>query len=240
MADEKVEPIVEPKAEKAEIDIDGIIAELEKAGATDPEKIAGMSAASKEAGHLANLLGTEKRKTEALNEKLDKLITQKQTPSDEFYNENPVDLEATIARTLANELNKRDDAQRQAHQAANETFKAIRADGDYHLVKEIWEAKERDPAYAGVNPQEEYHATVREFYKGMLTKSAKTIQQLTGNTKVTPPHMEGNQSTPDFKPDLTDGQEKIKDYQDKVNKGHSMTEEQSLDALDTVLGNFMA
>uniref|UniRef100_A0A6H1ZGP0 Uncharacterized protein n=1 Tax=viral metagenome TaxID=1070528 RepID=A0A6H1ZGP0_9ZZZZ len=236
MADKKVEPAGEPKAEpkaepKVDKDIDGFLAELEKAGVTNPEQLQGKLKASKEAGQLANILGTVRSENQELKE-LIKGLQKTSKQSDEWdTSAQPVDLDATIERTLERVLSKKEKAQAEQQARFLTTYNKIVGNKNYHLVKEVWEGKLKDPNFnfqlqsGQVDPTEAFNDLVLDYYVGISKKAGDVIRSMKTGT-ITPPHMEGEGAVEKSKQLLPETKEKTKALQEKVNKGYLPTDEE--------------
>ena len=235
MAEEKkVEPIVEPKSE---IDIDGILAELEKAQVKTTEDLQGKFKASKEAGQLANILGEVRRENAELR---DLIKAQKTAPEDPYGEQKPVDLEESIMRAVEKVEAKKEKRNQEVQGKMLEMWNAITTDEDYVLVKPVWEEKLKDPNFVfrmqsgQVDPLKEYNKTVKDFLKGMATKAGDTIKAMRG-PGVPVPHTEKGSQIPVVEQDLSAEAEKRKKLREKTSKGHVPTEEEELTALDGLL-----
>jgi len=207
MVDEvkKEEPLVteEPKKEeKAEAElkqnVDDLIAELEKAGVSDPQQLKGKLEAGVEVGRMGQLLGDERKRVEALQTEIDKLKAQppKEQDWDNYPEGKPIDIEAAIERGVDKSISKRELAARQAQEASLEAYKTITTDEDYDLVKEIWDEKIKNPAYihqvqvGAVNPVRDFDKTIIGYQKKVIRKAYETIKELTGSGKQPVPHTE--------------------------------------------------
>ena len=242
MAEEKAGTVTEPKAApkvEPKIDIDGILAELEKAQVKTVEDVQGKFKASREAGQLANILGEVRRENAELK---DLIKAQKAAPKDEFdyTGQQPVDLEDSIMRAVM----KVETAKEKRNQEANErnlrTWNVITGDDDYSLVKPVWEEKLKDPNFVfrmqsgQVDPLAEYNKTVRDFLKGMATQAGDAIKSLRG-PGIKPPHTESGTHVPEMRPDQSSGSEYMKTLREKAARGKNPTEDEELKALDVML-----
>ena len=222
------EPTAEPKNEK---DLDGLIAELEKAQVTKVEDLQGKLRASKEAGQLANILGQVRSENQELKEMIKALKTSSKSEEFDYSTGQPVDIEEVVARSVEKVLTKKEKAQAENQAKFLETWNGIQGDEEYHLVKEIWEEKLKDPNFVfqiqsgQVDPNRAYNKTVRDFYKGMLKRSAETMKSLK-TAGIKPPHMESEGAVEKSQPQTPEGKEKLKRLQEKVNKGYVPTDEE--------------
>ena len=206
MVEEKKElpNVEEPTAEvKVETDVDGLMAELERAGVTNTEDLSGKLRAGSEAGNLARLLGDERKEKQGLQEKVDRLQAKPQPQQDfmEYPEGQTIDIESAIERSVNKTLDKRDKVAREANQRSLAAWNRIQTDEDYHLVKDIWEERLKDPAFVmqiqsgAKNPVDEYTSTLRTFYKTLLKKSHETITTMKGDD-LKPPHVETGAQVP--------------------------------------------
>ena len=233
------EPIVEPKvdgteAKAPETDIESLVKELEKAGVSNVQELQNKLTASKEAGQLANLLGDANKRIENLEE------AKKLPPAEpEFdYSEGqPVDIEAM----MNNVLDKREAKTRQIQNQAMQIWQGIQTDPDYGLVKEVWEAKIKEPNFnmaiqsGKKDVAKEYMETVREYYKGIAKQSLDTITALQKGGAPTAPHVEGEAQLPGVPTPTNTEQETVTKAKEKVAKGARLSEDEEMAALDAIL-----
>ncbi|MBW1719908.1 MAG: hypothetical protein JRJ43_10195 [Deltaproteobacteria bacterium] len=240
-------PVVEePKTEtKVETDVDGLMAELEKAGVTNADELSGKLRASQEAGRSAQLLGDERKRTANLEQRL-KDMEIKLTPQQDFmdYPEGqPIDIETAIAKGVNKVLDSRDAKARKAQEANYAAWNRIQNDEDYHLVREVFEEKLRDPTFVfkvqsgQIDPVNEYQTTLRKYYKTLLKKSHETITTMKGG-KLEPPHVETGEQAPanivSETPAGTESTRRMNDLREKVDKGHIMSQEEELSVIDSL------
>jgi len=186
---------------KVEVDVDGLMAELTKAGVTDAKSLSGKLEAGYEAGNMARLLGDERDRTKDLEAKIEKLQA---APKDEFdYSQEsrPIDIETTIERSVGKVLDSRDAKARKVQEASYAAWNRIQSDEDYHLIKDVWEERLKDPGFVmkiqngSLNPVDEYTSTLRSYYKTLLKQSAETITTMKGGN-LKPPHVETGERAP--------------------------------------------
>ena len=240
MPESTTEPIVEPTVEEPNIDrdIDGLLAVLEKADVAKPEQLEGKLRASKEAGQLANLLGTVKAENQELRD-LIKGLNKPSKPKDEWDDTSaqPIDIEDVVKRSVKSALYEEKKAQSEQQQRMLQQYNKITTDKHYGLVKEAWENKLKDPNFVmgNVDLTEEYKNTVIDFYMGVSKQAGDTIRRLKPGT-VNPPHMEGEGATPKTKPPTPEKQEKLKKLQEQAGKGRVYTDDEIIDSFDVLLG----
>ena len=233
---EPQEPEAAPKAEAEapKEDLSALMAELEKAGVSNAEQLAGKLEASQQVGQMANLLGEAR-------ERIRRLETQPAQPAqtNEYGEEPTVDLEQLMDNVLDKREQKKAAIKAKAQAITMQTWNAIRNDEDYGLVKDVWEAKLQDPAFmmkmrtSGSTPVDEYTKTVRAYYKGISKRALDTITQLQEGGGVLPPHVEGEAGVPSMKGKESIDKTKIKKLQEEINKGKLLSEQDELDALDS-------
>lgn len=228
-------------AEVNQTDVDALIAELEKAGVTNTEQLQNKLSVTKEYGNVVNQLGDARAEIRQLREMLQS--GQQKRRVDDFGMDNTsqdVDLAGLINKVMEERDIKKARQQQEYSKAVVATWNKIQNDQDYGLIKEVWEKKMSDPNFVfmiqngQVNAIDEYHNTVREYYKGIAKRSVETIKTLAGGSKIKAPHVEsGNARVPGMKvnDDKTAQQEKIEELTDKVNKGKTLTIDEELDAL---------
>lgn len=229
----KVAPEAKVEVEAPKDDVGALMAELEKAGVSNAEQLAGKLEASQQTGQMANLLGDAR-------ERIRRLETPKQKPQapTNEYGEETVDLEQLMNTVLDKREQKKAVVSQKARQYAEATWNAIRNDEDYGLVKEVWEAKVADPTFvmkmrnSGSSPVDEYTKTVRSYYKGISKKALETITLLQKGGGVAPPHVEGEAAIPTSKPKGSADQAQLKQLQEDINKGKILSETEELEALD--------
>ena len=239
MADEVKATVTEAKEEpKIDKDIDGLIAELEKAQVTKVEDLQGKLKASKEAGQLANILGQVRSENQELKELIKSLKTKKDDDVD-YGQGQPVDIEELVSRSVEKVLTKKEKAQLENQQRFLETWNTIQSDENYHLVGEVWESKLKDPNFnyqlqsGQVDPVKAYNKIVVDYYKGMAKRSADLIKNLkTGTFRA--PHMETEGAVEKSKPPLPESKEKIQKLQEKVNKGYIPNDDELISLMGTM------
>ena len=221
------------------IDVDGLIAELERAGVSNPEALEKKLVAAREAGNLANQLGQTRAE---LNE-IKALLNQQSKPQQRDYDyesdNSGLDLEEIIGRTL----DKRDKIKAQkaaeAQKAVYNMWNEINSDDDYELVKPIWEEKLKDQNFifqvqqGMANPIKEYNKVVRGYYKGIAKRSVDTIKTLQGKGGdiQAPMHVEGGDRVHQIPREETKSEGRLKELLQKASKG-SLTEDEEMEALD--------
>ena len=222
-----------------EQDVDGLLAELEKAGVSNVEQLENKLTASSQAGNLANQLGTARGEIAELKE----LIQAGQVREEQPYQQEETDLRTLMKSEVRAGLKEQRDEDNklnlEAQQASLNMYNAIQNDPDFHLIKDVWEKKTADPNFQVkvqqglTNPYVEYNALIRDYYKGIARRSVETIKTLQGKGDVTIPHVEGEGqvTAPRTEAEKTAQEEKMVKYKEKVDKGGKLTEEEEMDAL---------
>ena len=242
------EPAAAPKAEtppKPEVNVDELVAELEKAGVTNAQDLQNKFKASSESGRLAQLLGEERKHARELQARLEQMSNRPMQVPDDIYTEKPIDIESVVERSLEKALTAREIKAQKAQEVNMAAWNQIQTDEDYGLVKEVWESKLRDPNFVFkiqsgmVDPVREYTQTVRGFYKQMMRKSVDTIKQLKGGApSVSPPHMETGERVPQniVSQDPSSGKRKTFDeFKKKAMDKGVLTPDEELDLLEKLL-----
>jgi len=240
------EPKVEQPTGTPTVDVDGLVAELERAGVTNAKELEGKLIASREAGNLANQLGLARGEIHSLKEEVLSIRGTSRPKQDDYFggetNEGNADLKSLVREAMREEKKADLAVQQRAREQAMQMHKSIREDEHYSLVKDIWEQKERDSDFLwrvqnGVtNPVDEYHKTVVAFYKGLAKRSVETINTLKGGKPAAAaPHMEDGARVPHIETkDENDAKTKrLKELKAKS----TLTEEEELEAIQlAVLG----
>lgn len=237
VVEEPKQPVKEPvKVEE----VDSLVAELEKAGVSNTQQLQKKLEASSQSGRLAQLLGDERKRSEALEEKINQILSTRETPAMDDFSEKPIDIESIVAKSVNRVLDSRDQKARKIQEAQIASWQTIQGDEDYPLVRELWEEKLKDPNLVfkiqsgQTNPLDEYTSTLRQFYKGMIKKSADTIKTLKGGT-IAPPHTEsGGRTSANLVSEQkgTDRDKKIGVLREKVRKQGVLNPEDELDLVD--------
>jgi hypothetical protein len=218
------------------------LAELEKAGVESPEQLQGKLDASAQAGKAFQMLGDERKRSEALQAEVDKLkIQPKEQNFDEYPEGRPIDIEAAMDRSVDKAFLKREKAAKQSQEASIAAYNAITSDSNFHLVKEVWEAKIKNPTYlyqaqsGAINPLMDYQNMVVDYFKKIAQESHKTITELVGGKQVPAPHVEsGDTRSPGATTNIvSEGDDKqtvhhqlLDRMHEKVAKGHILTDEE--------------
>ena len=244
--------VEEPAAvKKPAVDVDGLVAELAKFGVENVSDLSGKLEAGTQAGRLAQLLGDERKRTESLEAQL--RAQPAHAPKQDFmdYGEGQtIDIEAAIERNVTKSVKAVLDAEKAAqhntHQANLQKWNHIQQDTNFGLVKEVWEAKMKDPNLVYkiqnnmVDPVQEYNNTVVGYMKKLLKQSHDTIKTMQGGPKPAP-HTERGERMPanmvSETPSGTDAEKRRAELKAKTDKGHVLSSEEELEIIDTIFGS---
>ena len=249
--EKKVEPLAaeEPKVEAEAApkeNVDDLIAELEKAGVKDPKQLQGKLDAGVQAGRLAQLLGDEKKLTAEKDAEIARLKAQpKEQDWDAYPEGKPIDIEAAIERSIDKTFSKREQVAKQVQEASIAAYNYIKSDQNFHLVKDVWDEKIKDPAYiyqvqtGQVDPVRDYSNTVVQYFQNVAQRSLETIKELSGGGASPVPHVESGETRSPANIVSTDTAEpesvkKMRELKAKTDKGYLPTEEDELSIIDTI------
>jgi len=235
---------VEESKETPSMDIDALVAELERAGVTNPKELEGKLIASREAGNLANQLGAARNEIQSLKEEVLSMRGTTRRKQDDYYDDDTTpgnaDLKSLVREAMREEKKAELIQQQKAREQAMQMHKSIREDEHFSLVKDIWEQKERDSDFLWkvqngmINPVDEYHKTVVAFYKGLAKRSVETINTLKGGKPAAAaPHVEDGArvSHIETKDEETPEEKRLKELKAKS----MLTEEEELEAVQLAL-----
>jgi hypothetical protein len=239
-----------PKAEVAPHPHSELLAELEKFGVKNAEQLQGRMVASQEAGRLANQLGDTRKELAEMKAYMAQLAHQKPAPQprDEWGTEpapqaaGAIDLKDLIRKEFKGVIDEEKRQAMQQQQKAYEAWNKIQGDRDFHIVKDKWEAKLKDPNFAlqfqagAIDPYNEYQELLRDAYKSAVAKSAEIIKSLTTGAGPPKVHVEGQAKVSGMRTESAPEKEKtLNPLREKVNKGKVLTEDEELAALMKVL-----
>ena len=233
-----------------------LVAELEKFGVKNAEQLQGRMVASQEAGRLANQLGDARKEISEMRAMMERLHQQQQVPrqappqQNDWGNEpapdksaGTIDLSDLVGKAVEGAISKRERAVQMAQQRAFEAWNRIQGDPDFHIVKDKWEAKLKDPNFAlkfqagAVDPYSEYQELLRDTYKSAVSRSAEIIKSLTTGAGPPQVHLEGGGKSSGIQGNSIPEKDKtLNPLREKVNKGKLLSEDEELAALMKVLG----
>jgi len=231
MAEEQdVQPTVEPTIEEPvtpeepQNSVESVLDTLKNLGIDSPQALEGMHGASQQAGNLANQLGDSRREVQMLREEMMQIrAAQQNQPKaqpEQYYDSydanNDQNIINAVEQTVSRVFDKKVEAMGKQQVEANQRFiaeeQAIQGDKDFNIVRDVWEAKLKDPKFmyglqtGQINKIAEYNDTVKTFYRELLVKSRDTLEGLTKKAK--PPHIESNStystSLPETSNEMTD------------------------------------
>jgi hypothetical protein len=242
MAEEKESPFIEEgttetESEQQAPDTDGLLAELKNAGVSNTEELQNKLKASAEIGNMAYKLGEERRTNAELLKRMEALETKPVAEDVSTDYGQPVDLQGEIGKGVNKALDARDQKAAQAQQAQMMAWNTIQNDEDFHLIQPIWEEKLKDQNFVfgiqsgKINPIAEYQNTLRNYYKGMMQKSAETIEKMQGGKVKTPIVEQGSSVSSGIEEDV-DGESKVMlSLKTKIDSGGNLSEAEELAAL---------
>lgn len=242
LAEEK--PKEKKKEENPAGDVDGLVAELEKAGISNVEQLENKLMASSQAGNLANQLGDARNEIAELKQMM---ADQPREVRHEVVEPEEEDLGRLITKGVDRALDAREKKQAEAWRVSQQNsltmWNTIQNDPDYKLVETVWDTKTKDPNFQFkvqnglINPLKEFNDTVREYYKGISKRALDTINQLQGKGTVTPVHLEDGGRVPENlvreAPSPSKVETTLKDKREKSYKT-KLSEEDELDIIDTL------
>ena len=170
--------------------------------------------------------------------------TEKQSvvPDDTDYH--PVDLDSAITSGVNRALDARDKVAADRQQQMMGAWNTIAQDEDFKLIEDVWNEKLKDPGFVygvqsgQINPVQEYHQTLRKFYKGIAAKSLKTIETLQKGVAPTV-HVESGdaRATHDMPSDeeLSAQEKTIKETTERADSGQLLSEDDEMALIEASL-----
>jgi len=241
------EPPQEPEAPQgptaSEIDVDGILAELEAIGKKSPEEIRGMYHASREVGQLSNFLGQSREEIRQLRAELARMGKARTQPTDDWDQptfSQPVDLKNELKGVLKEFVTELTEEQRRAQEQWNHEVQKARGSRYYALVGDDFERALMDPEY-----QQRFQAGELTPSELLAEKALEKLTDLTGKLagrvkgspkavqNVAAPHVEqgGTHHTPG-----TETSDQRREKLRKLQESWSGTDEDIDKTLDVLLG----
>jgi len=251
MVDETVElPVAEEPTPQAEAEpkenVNDLIAELEKVGIENPQQLQNKLEASAQVGKAFQMLGDERKTVAELQAKVDKLMTQQQPTEDQYYPEGrPVNIQDEVRAGIRQEMAEMQKAQAKAHEASIQAYNTITTDKNFHLVKDVWDEKVKNPAYIAqvqsgqINPLLDYKETVVDYFGKVAQRSLETIKKLSGSEITPAPHLETGETQAQNivsteGAELPESVKKMQELRSKADKGYLPTEDDELALMDTI------
>lgn len=219
-----------------------LLSELEKAGVTNTEQLQGKLTASSQAGNLANQLGAIRQENAELKAMIE-TPSQQRLPAEESEE---TDLNKLMEKSVETALDRREKKQREANaqiqQAANVMWGKIYNHPKYNVIKDLWEKKFENPSFSMqiqsgmLNPLEEFHNTLNEYWEGIAQRSVNTIKTLQGRGDVAIPHVEGEGqiSAPAAEEEKSDNRKTL-DRLQEISKKRALTSDEEIEALEASL-----
>jgi hypothetical protein len=245
-------PVAEEPTKVAEEEpkenVNDLIAELEKVGIENPQQLQNKLEASAQVGKAFQMLGDERKTVAELQAKVDKLMAQPQPAEEQYYPEGrPINIQDEVRQGIRQEMAEMQKAQAKAQQASIQAYNTIVSDKNFHLVKDVWDEKVKNPAYIAqvqsgqVNPLLDYQETVVDYFGKVAQRSLETIKKLSGSEVPPAPHLEsggtqspGNVVSTQDAGEMPEAVKRMKALQAKVDKGYLPTEEELLDMTDSI------
>jgi len=235
-----------PKEVSKEINVESLIAQLEKAGITNAEELDGKLRAGSEVGRMAQLLGDERKRTQELTELLSKKEQPKPQQDYMDYGEGQtINIEDAIERSVTKVYAKQAEAQRQSQERQLAMYNKVTNHPNYTFVKDEMETKLKDPNYVykinmgQIDPVSDFYDTVIKKQQLLMKASHETITQLAGG-KIKAPHVETGGRTPSNlvseTPSGTEGEKRLAELKAKTDKGKPLTHEEELQMMDDIFG----
>lgn len=236
----------EPSQPAGQIDVEALLGELKKVNVSSVEELQGKLNASREAGHLANLVGDLRKEIAELKGNVQQPVQR--VNLDNVQEGQTINLEDVIGKTVRRELTalEQDKMERQqkVQRAVSEAVTAITSDEDYPLVKEVWEQQMTPDMIfkiqtGQVNPLKLYDQTVKRYLKTVTKKSLDAINMLSGKGNVAAPHVEHGEQVPT---NLVSGDKpvpsnvkRLNELKTQVNKGKILSDEEELEMVGLTL-----
>lgn len=251
MAEEKVESptMTEGETEKKVVedsvtDVDGLIAELEKADIKTTEDLTNKLAVTQEYGHVVNLLGDIRKENEDLKEML-RTNPKRSTGNEDINDFSEVNSEIDLGNVIENKIGKalkkdreeQSKLQRESQAQALQRYQKVIGHKHFSRVKDVYEAKLGDPSTmiqlntGQVSYEDLFHDTLNEYWEGIARKSVETIKALKGTGTETPLHVETDTEIPGKTVTDTGGSKRLKQATKEVNEGKTLTEDEEIEAL---------
>lgn len=250
MAEEvKVEQTVEEQIEEKKVDVEALIAQLEKVNLTDPNKLKGKlqnaegyKSVQAEKDRLANEVSSLRTEIENLkNSQVNKVNI------DDFgdYQNNPIDLKETVRSVLREEKDAEQRVALERQKAQMAAYQKITGNKYWKEVGPAFEEKMKDPninvqvQLGQLDPVELYNECTIEYFQDLSQKSLEALQLASGS-KVKPPHVENSARTPTQNMDTRDDrQKKIDDIREKAKAPHGLHQEDQMELIKQSLGDFI-
>lgn len=233
--EEPAEVVVKEEVTENQSEENELLAMLKSASLDDPAKLDGTI---RNASRTFEMQSERDQLAHQLAEMEKRMNKPVQQIDEESYGQ-PVDLDAKLNQILDARDQKKSQAQFAQQKAMMDSYNMITGDKDYQHVKGVWEQKLQDPNFVfqiqmgQKNPMQEYQETLRDFYKGMMKRSAETIETLQkGATPVV--HVESGEARASgvlTEEEKSESEELITNLTKEADTGHVLSEEQELAAI---------
>ena len=247
----QIESPEEDAHDEGTVDPKELLTELENLGITSAEKLQGVVTASHQAGRNAQLLGDERKQTEALQQQIMELqrqVSSQQSPSSESYYSDEADIK-TIVKNAFSEMYEekiakpQKEAQKQYLMSLAE-IENIKNDKRFSMVADRWDTHMASPEVQlrlqmnKTTPLNEYNNLVLDTMQELLFRTKGTVEQLykqgAKTTTTDAPHVESTDTQTVPSPNIDEEiAEKIK----KLTKPETRmgTDDETQDIMMTIL-----
>lgn len=246
MAEEK--PFVEetPQEPKTEtnVDIEGLVAELQAAQISDPAQLKGKLTNARDYGRMQSERDRLAQELSSIREQMSELKNFSSRPQPDEYGQEsrPIDIEEVVAKAIRKEKQRDLELQRQAQANIAKVWNKISNNENFPLVKDEFEGALRDPVTnfklqtGEIDAMELFYSMVTDKYKGLTKKTLDAFQSLKGAGTVPPPHIESNARVGTQQPQEKSAKQKKMD--DILSKPKNKVKESDIDdAISLGLGN---
>jgi hypothetical protein len=244
MSEEKpyVEEEQEPEKE-TQVDIEGLVAELQAANISDPEKLKGHLTNARDYSRMQSERDRLAQELQSIRSEISEFKNYQRPAQDEYGQDSgPVDIESVVVKAMRKEKARELEQQRQAQQSIAKVWNKISTNENFPMVKDDFENALRDPVTqfklqtGEMDAMELFYGMVTDKYKGLTKKTLDALQSFKGAGTVPPPHIESNARVGAQKPEeKTDKQKKIDDI---LKKPKNKIQEQDIDdVLGMALGD---
>lgn len=236
MSEEKpfVEESKEPEKE-TQVDIEGLVKELQAAQITDPEKLKGHLTNARDYSRMQSERDRLSQELQSIRSEISEFKSYANKPAhDEYGGEGrPIDIEEVVAKAIRKEKQRELEQQRQGQAQLARVWNKISTNENFPLVKDDFEGALRDPVTqfklqtGELDAMELFYGMVTQKYKGLTKKTLEALQSFKGAGTVPPPHIESNARVGTQKPEeKTDRQKKVESI---MSKPKNKVKEQDID-----------
>lgn len=211
----------EPEVEANSVDIEGLVAELQAAQITDPNKLKGHLTNARDYHRMQSERDRLAQELQSIRSEFGELKELARRPINDEYGQDTggaIDIEKTITKVYRQERARELEQQRQGQAQIAKVWNKISTNENFPLVKDDFENALRDPVTnfkiqtGEIDVTELFYSMVTDKYKGFTGKALEALKSFKGAGTVKPPHIESNARVGTQKPEeLTDKQKKIND-----------------------------